>query len=119
MMPCGVRTGTSDDGRRLTPCDAGVSLAVTRCYSRLVRKEDVIAFARRDWRAIAALKQERWAQQRSGMTPAEALGVGDELRHHALAIHGDWPTEADRRKDLACHVRVSEMLSRVKSPNGR
>jgi hypothetical protein len=84
-----------------------------------VRKEDLIAFARRDWRAIAALKQRRWAQQKAQMTPAEALGVDDELRHHAQTIHADWPTEADRRKDLAAHVRVSEMLSRVKSPNGR
>jgi hypothetical protein len=89
------------------------------CYSRPVRKEDVIAFARRDWQAIAELKQRRWTQQKAQMTPAEALAVGDELRHHALTLHPDWPTEADRRKDLASHVRVSEMLSRAKPPNGR
>ena len=84
-----------------------------------MRKEDVIAFARRDWRPIAMLKQRRWAQQKSQMKPAEALRLGDELREHVRAIHEEWPTEVDRRNDLASHVRVSEMLSRVKSPNGR
>jgi hypothetical protein len=84
-----------------------------------MRKEDVIAFARRDWRAIAMLKQKRWAQQKSKMTPADALRLGDELRHHVQAIHHDWPDGLDRREDLASHARVSEMLSRVKASNGR
>jgi hypothetical protein len=84
-----------------------------------VRKEDVIAFAHRDWSAIAALKRRRWAEQKSHMTAAEALSVGDELRHHVRALRSDWPTEEDRRKDLASHIRISEMLRRVKSPHGR
>lgn len=53
------------------------------------------------------------------MTPEEALEVGDELRHHVSALRSDWPTEQDRRKDLASHVRISEMLRRVKPPRGR
>ena len=84
-----------------------------------MRKEDVIAFARRDWKAIAASKRERWAEQKSRMTPAEALEVGDELRHHVRALRGDWPTEEDRQSDLAAHVRVSESLRRVKPPGRR
>jgi hypothetical protein len=81
-----------------------------------MRKEDVIAFAHRDWSAIAASKRRRWAEQKSGMTPAEALSVGDELRHHARAHRYDWPTEEDRRDDLAVHLRVSESLRRVSRP---
>ena len=84
-----------------------------------MRKEDVIAFARRDWSAIAAVKRRRWAEQKSQMTPADALAVGDELRHHVSALQSDWPTDEDRRKDLASHMRVSEMLRRVKPPYGR
>jgi hypothetical protein len=84
-----------------------------------VRNEDLIAFARRDWQAIAASKRQRWAEQKSRMTPAEALSVGDELRHHASALRDDWPSEEDRRKDLASHIRVAEMLRRVKPPDGR
>jgi hypothetical protein len=88
------------------------------CYSRLVRKEDLIAFARRDWNAIAALKRRRWSEQKSHMTAAEALSVGDELRHHVSTLR-DWPTEKERREDLASHIRLSEMLRRVKPTHGR
>ena len=84
-----------------------------------MRKEDVIAFARRDWDAIAAVKRRRWAEQKSRMTVAEALEVGDELRHHVSALRADWPTEEDRQKDLASHIRLTEMLRLVKPPHGR
>jgi hypothetical protein len=90
-----------------------------RCYSRFVRKEDLVAFVKRDWGAIAALKRRTWAEQKSGMTAAEALHVGDELRNHIRTLQRDWPTVEDRRKDLASHVRVSEMLSRVRPSHRR
>jgi len=84
-----------------------------------MRDEDVIAFARRDWKAIAESKRRRWAEQKSRMQPAEALRVGDELRHHASALLESWPREEDRRSDLAVHIRVSESLRRVGQRNGR
>jgi hypothetical protein len=87
--------------------------------SRSVRKEDLIAFVKRDWNAIAALKRRHWAEQKSRMKPAEALRVGDELRYHVSALRDDWPTDEDRQKDLASHIRLSEMFARVKSPHGR
>jgi len=82
-----------------------------------VRKEDLIAYARRDWQAIAASKRQRWTEQKSHMSPADALRVGDELRHHASVLREGWPTEEDRREDLASHKRVAEMLRRV-NPTG-
>jgi hypothetical protein len=83
-----------------------------------MRKEHLIAFAGRDWSAIAASKRRRWAEQKSRMDPAEALSVADELRHYARAHRDDWPTE-DRREDLAVHVRVSESLRRVQRSDSR
>jgi hypothetical protein len=80
---------------------------------------DVIAFAHRDWSAVAALNRRHWAEQKSQMTAVEALAVGDELRHHVSALRSDWPTDEDRREDLASHTRLSEMLRRVKPPHGR
>lgn len=76
-----------------------------------MRNEDIVAFAHRDWQAIAAVKRRFWEQSR--MTPAEALQIGDELRRHARALHDSWPTEEDRRNDLSVHIRVSESLRRV------
>lgn len=84
-----------------------------------MRKEDLIAFARRDWRAIEESKRQRWADQKAHMQPADALQVGDELRHHANALHPDWPTKEDRQRDLATHARVSESLRSVRRPDGR
>jgi hypothetical protein len=84
-----------------------------------VRDEDLVAFARRDWEAISASKRRRWAEQKSQMNPAEALGVGDGLRHHVSALQENWPSEWERREDLASHIRVAEMLRRVKSFDGR
>lgn len=84
-----------------------------------MRREDILAFASRDWSAIAASKRQRWAAQKKEMTPAEALQVGDELRSHAHSLHDGWPTDADRRDDLAVHIRVSQSLGRVKPPRGQ
>jgi len=78
-----------------------------------MRREDVIAFAGRDWKAIAAFKRRRWAEQKARITPAEALQVGDELRHHVSSLLASWPTEKDRQDDLAVHIRVSESLRSV------
>ena len=84
-----------------------------------MRKEDLIAFACRDWEAIAASKRRRWAAQKSRMEPAEALRIGDELRHHVSTQQPGWPTEEDRRNDLAMHVRISEILRLVKPGDSR
>lgn len=84
-----------------------------------MRKEDLIAFARRDWSAIAAVKRQYWAEEKARMTAADALEVGGALRQHVKALRTDWPTEEDRRNDFASHIRLSEMLRRIKPPNGR
>jgi hypothetical protein len=84
-----------------------------------VRKEDLIAYARRDWQAIALSKRQRWAEQKSQMSAADALRVGDALRQHAIALRKGWPSEEDRRNDLASHIRVSDMVRSVKPPEGR
>jgi hypothetical protein len=85
----------------------------------MLRKEDVLAYARRDWAAFERMKRERQVEQMSRMQPADALEVGDALRHHAQALHPDWPTEDDRRKDLAVHLRVSESLRSVAATKRR
>jgi hypothetical protein len=78
-----------------------------------MRREDLIAFARRDWKAVAAMKDRFWIEQKKQMTPTEVLRLGDDLRRWAIARRPDWPSEDDRRADLDSHVRVSEMLQRA------
>jgi len=76
---------------------------------------EAIAWAPRD----AVLERRTWAELKRGMTPGEALALGDELRRHAQKLRPDWPTEEDRRADLAVHIRVSESLRRVQPKRGR
>lgn len=78
-----------------------------------MRREDLIAFARRDWASIAAMKESYWAELKPGMTAAEALRVSGELRAAVTGWRADWPSEEERRLDLETHARVSENLQRV------
>jgi hypothetical protein len=78
-----------------------------------MRRDDVLAFARRDWAAVEDAKARFWAERKSSMSAADALAVGDGLRRHAQAVKPDWPSPADRAADLAVHSRVSEALGAV------
>jgi hypothetical protein len=83
-------------------------------FSPVVQSDDLIAFANRDWEAIAVSKRRRWVMLRSQMTPAQALTVGDELREHMNTLRPGWPGHAERHDDAAVHIRVSEALRSVK-----
>jgi hypothetical protein len=79
-----------------------------------MRREDLIAFARRDWKLLAAMKERFWIEQKQRMSASEALQLGEELRSAVKSRRSDWPSDEERRSDLATHVRVSENLQRVR-----
>lgn len=87
----------------------GVSSGVG--YARRVRKEDLIAYARRDWAAVEERKRAHWAAAK--LTPEEALQIADDLRRHVAALRPDWPSREERQSDRATHIRVVESLRRV------
>jgi hypothetical protein len=80
-----------------------------------MRREDLIAFARRDWDAIAAMKERFWVEQKRQMTASQALRLADDMRCAVLAPRPDWQSEEERDADLATHIRVSELLHRAHS----
>ena len=82
-----------------------------------MRREDIIAFASRDWNAIAEHKRRYWTGD--DMSVDEKLRIADELRRYAYELHPDWPTPEQREEDLANHVRVGEALRRVRRPDRR
>lgn len=84
-----------------------------------MRREDVLAFVRRDWRAIEDAKADFWARQKPALSPTGALAVGDGLRRHARSLKPDWPDAAERADDSDVHRRVSEALRAVARQRAR
>ena len=82
-----------------------------------MKREDIRAFAARDWAAMAEAKAQFWAERKRSMTPTEALATAEMLRQHALQVKPGWPDADERAADLAFHVRISEALRAV-STNG-
>jgi hypothetical protein len=69
----------------------------------------------RDWAVARASKVAYWRS----LTPQERLRLADELRSHALLLHPDWPTAAQRAEDYEAHVHLCERLDRASSSRER
>ncbi|HEX3111321.1 MAG TPA: hypothetical protein VHU41_19620 [Thermoanaerobaculia bacterium] len=82
---------------------------------RVLEREDVLAYANRDWNAIAEHKRRAWSEIKPEMTATDALDVAGMLSEVVSAIQPSWPTDQQRLDDLATHIRVSEMLRRAQS----
>lgn len=79
----------------------------------------IAEFVARDWSAVRAAKDDYWAARIRRLGPQEGLRIGDELRRQMLAIDPQWPSEAERRRDLADHRRVAELLRRADRARSR
>ena len=79
--------------------------------------DDIRAWANRDWAAVAALKEKYWAE--TDMPLSQRFRIADDLRRVAIALNPGWPTTADREEDLATHVRLREMFTRVAAAGKR
>lgn len=80
--------------------------------------QGIAEFVGRDWSAVRAAKDEYWAARIRRLGAAEGLRIADELRRQMLAIDPQWPSEAERRRDLANHRRVTELLRRADRARG-
>ena len=71
------------------------------------------AYAARDWESMAAAKRAYWAGrfQREGLraTVEASRALLAEIRH----VRPDYPTEDERRADMAGHVRLRMLLDRA------
>ena len=82
-------------------------------YDGAVDRDDILAFARRDWAQVAEAKTGFWRDQKRGLSAEQMLALGDQLRRHAQAVRPDWPSPRERDEDLAVHHRVAEALRAV------
>jgi hypothetical protein len=70
-------------------------------------------FMSRDWDAVRRHKDRYWAARIARLGPLEGYRASDDLRQQALERDPTWPSESQRREDLAAHRRLSDLLSRV------
>jgi len=75
--------------------------------------DDLRAYARRAWHVLAALDQDHWARELIARGPLATLDASQALWTHMRSVRPDWPTEADRRADLAHHVVLKHAIDRA------
>jgi hypothetical protein len=78
-----------------------------------VRREDIRAYACRDWDLIDRSRVEYLASLEERERVEAGFRAADALRRQTLEQHPDWPTPEERARDLDCHLRVSELLRRA------
>lgn len=74
---------------------------------------DLRAYAQRPWDVLAALEQDHWAHELVARGPLATLAASQALWAHMRRVRPDWPTEADRRADLAHHVVLKQAIDRA------
>jgi hypothetical protein len=77
--------------------------------------DDVRAYARRAWRLQAQLEREHWLRERAERGALSTFEASQALWTHMRRVRPDWPTEADRRADLAHHLALKRALERAAS----
>ncbi|MPZ17290.1 MAG: hypothetical protein GEV06_05175 [Luteitalea sp.] len=77
---------------------------------------DIRRYMSRDWSAARDAKDAYWAARIGRLGPSEGLRIADELRRQAIRQRPGWPDLEDRQRDLAAHVKLAELLRRVRYP---
>jgi hypothetical protein len=67
-------------------------------------------FANRDWSAVTASRLDYWAQQYRQRGPAAAREASTLLWRHARQVQPQFPSDADRARDLADHLALHQRL---------
>jgi len=78
-----------------------------------VHPDDLRAYARRPWRLLAELDLDHWARELAARGPLATLEASQALWVHMRSVRPDWPTETDRRADLADHVALKQAIGRA------
>lgn len=73
----------------------------------------IVAYVRRDWMRTSQLTAEYWQTWKRQHGTAGGVRIADDLRRQVLIQRPRWPTAAERREDVTCHLRVAEALRRV------
>ena len=76
------------------------------------------AFLRRPWDALTTLEREHWAREFARRGSAATLEVSRLLWEHMRRVRPDWPSETERREDLAHHIALKSAIDRATRARG-
>lgn len=68
------------------------------------------AFARRDWAEVERLDRAHWAATYRRLGPQVGFRAAAALAAFARRARPDWPSAADRRRDLEHHVALKRRI---------
>ena len=75
----------------------------------MVDVRDLRAYLERG-RAAERLKREYWAREFRARGPGATIEAARALHEHMRRVNPDWPSDADRRADLAHHVVLKRAI---------
>lgn len=76
-----------------------------------LKRENLLEFASRDRNKSLEQRINHW----QSLSISQRFLLSEALREHMEKYALNWNSEASRREDLLCHVRVSIALSSIKS----
>lgn len=74
---------------------------------------DAKAYVDRGWAAAEALKQEYWAKEFAYRGSGATLEASHALWQHMRLLRPDWPSDEERRGDLAHHISLKRLIDRA------
>jgi hypothetical protein len=78
-----------------------------------VHADDVRAYAGRPWHLLAELDLDHWGRELAERGPGSVLEASQALWTHMRLVRPDWPTDMERRADLAHHLALKHAIDRA------
>lgn len=75
--------------------------------------EHLRAYAQRAWHVAEALEQDHWAREVAQRGPMATFEASQALWEHMRALRPDWPSDDERRQDLADHIALKRLIDRA------
>lgn len=78
-----------------------------------MKREDLRAYAQRDWHVAETLKQEHWVREVAERGPMATFEASQALWEHMRSLRPDWPSPDERHEDLAHHIALKQLIDRA------
>jgi hypothetical protein len=72
--------------------------------------EHLRAYAQRAWHVAGALEPDHWAREIAQRGPLATFEASQALWKHMRALRPDWPSDEERRHDLAGHIALKRLI---------